>query len=250
MKRAGHTLIEILIALAIVALAISLLLSAVQRVREAAARLQCQQNLKQLALAVHHFDADQGRLPSAGRGWNTEQTGGWLDQTKHYWERSERTVWCPVRGRVRSWNGEASSDYAAAIPTGHNGWPHTDEYAPLRKQYHPALITPADRPRSYPFRLSQSERLSNTIMLGHTWQCVEHWGTIEHYHGGWKAGFGMGTVRSTLRPPRPDTEEGDGYDYGFGGPHLGGVPVGMGDGSVRMVSWSVDPEIWQKMAER
>jgi prepilin-type N-terminal cleavage/methylation domain-containing protein/prepilin-type processing-associated H-X9-DG protein len=106
-RRRAFALIELLVVIAIIAILIGLLLPAVQKIREAAARARCQNNLKQLGLAIHNYASANGDfMPDSHR--YTYPLYGWVVKLLPYIERSDlfskydlTVEWCsPVNAAV------------------------------------------------------------------------------------------------------------------------------------------------------
>jgi prepilin-type N-terminal cleavage/methylation domain-containing protein len=86
--RAAFTLVELLVVIAIIGVLVALLLPAVQSAREAARRMSCGNNIKQLALAMHNYHDTHGKLPYSAAHWGF---GGWVKMTLPYVE--QRNLW-------------------------------------------------------------------------------------------------------------------------------------------------------------
>jgi prepilin-type N-terminal cleavage/methylation domain-containing protein len=198
----GFTLIELLVAIAIIGMLVALLLPAVQRVREAANRIQCANNVKQLGLAVHHFHDAYKRLPPLWTSvpQNGDPTGlgslhfmllPYIEQNNlfrsatdplAYWNVTMHTV---VKGFICPSDPTASSNTVGSGPSG-DGPYGACSYAGNVMVFEPGTVSPS---RQGTLTTAMPGGSSNTVLFAEryknchfTWQgqgtfCAWAWGT-------------------------------------------------------------------------
>jgi prepilin-type N-terminal cleavage/methylation domain-containing protein/prepilin-type processing-associated H-X9-DG protein len=278
-RRAAFTLIELLVVIAIIGVLIGLLLPAVQKVREAASRISCRNNLHQLSLAVYEYHTDYGFFPTnggpapgqansvatAGTWWGMAnptappqlQTGSWGYSILPYLEQQnavmqndqgvKATVFlCPSRGRTQAQTLPANDPLDPAITytnlSGRNPWCKTDyagNWLVLINRW-PAGLAPVAGP---PLSLTQVvDGASNTILLGEKAMDPQRYNL-----GSWYfdepifVGGACGTGRSGTAVITDSLAGATGaYPNNWGSAHDAGAQVAYADGSVRLLPFGTD----------
>lgn len=282
--RGGFTLIELLVVIAIIAILIGLLLPAVQKVREAAARTQCSNHLKQIGIAIHSHADSKGFIPTGGRTpWAGIQFvdglpmdppnlgAGWAFQILPYLEQEplyktdnqplvQMTIikgyFCPARRHpILNADTYALMDYAGATPADSpNSW---DQFwygniwgLPGGNANYKGMIVRSGVP---PFKITLNhitDGLTNTLCVGEKRLDIGRYSGDWHDDQGWIDGWDPDIMRYTGFQPERDVKDGPDPGYQFGGVHPSGMNALFGDGAVRTIKWSIDLTIFNYLGDR
>jgi prepilin-type N-terminal cleavage/methylation domain-containing protein len=147
-RRRGFTLIELLVVIAIIAILIALLLPAVQQAREAARRSQCQNNLKQIGLALHNYESTYTTFPPGTRGGRTWAQVGVKDGTNWRTSILPYLDQAPVFNQLDFSASFGAGTTAAVAYIGGNGQPSSN--AVLSGLVVPAYLCPSSALEVFP----------------------------------------------------------------------------------------------------
>jgi len=278
----GFTLIELLVVIAIIAILIGLLLPAVQKVREAAARMQSMNNLKQMGIAIHSMNDANGVMPlpvgtyptfGAGVGPSTPMVGTLQYFMLPYIEQDNVYKQMAINHPDSWWCGYLIKTYASPADLSSRGGGMVDNANPRAgSSYAPneAVFGVGSRGPSTPLAKLPAtipDGVSNTIFFAekymvcgpsNTAQAVFYWGetcldcaapacnrldNVNTNIGGTGSPPMFYSSLLTIPQTRPDPANCN--PCLLQSPYFSGTLVGLGDGSVRMVNAGISTTTWR-----